>query len=67
MPLRESLLQHNVSVAYDLGWSTLKNGELLDAAEREGFDVFVTTDKRLRYQQNLGTRRVAIVCLMSTS
>jgi hypothetical protein len=56
-----------VSVAYDLGWSTLKNGELLDAAEREGFDVFVTTDSRLRYQQNLNARQISIACLLSTS
>ena len=67
VPLRESLSQHDVSVAYELGWSTLNNGELLDAAEQDGFEVFVTTDARLRYQQNLSTRRIAIVCLLSTS
>ena len=43
------------------------NGELLDAAERGGFEVFVTTGSRLRYQQNLTSRRIAIVCLLSTS
>jgi hypothetical protein len=42
-PLRESLTEHEVSTAYERGWSRLKNGELLDAAEREGFEVFVTT------------------------
>jgi hypothetical protein len=67
VPLRESLPQHEVSTAYDRGWSKLKNGELLDAAEREGFEVFVTTDSRLRYQQNLAARRIAVVCLLSTS
>ena len=67
VPLRESLHQHAVSTAYELGWAKLKNGELLDAAEREGFDVFVTTDTLLRYQQNLSARSVAIVCLLSTS
>jgi hypothetical protein len=67
IPLRESLPQHEVSTAYERGWSTLKNGELLDVAEREGFEVLVTTDSRLRYQQNFGARRVAIVCLLSTS
>ena len=66
-PLREFLKQHEVSTAFERGWSTLKNGELLDAAEREGFEVLVTTDSRLRYQQNLATRRIAIVCLLSTS
>jgi hypothetical protein len=66
-PLRESLTQHEVSTAYERGWSKLKNGELLDAAEREGFGVFVTTDSNLRYQQDLRARLVAIVCLQSTS
>ena len=67
VPLRESLTQHEVSTAYERGWSSLKNGELLDAAEQEGFEVFVTTDKNLKYQQNLGARRIAIVVLTSTS
>jgi hypothetical protein len=40
-PLRESLRQHDVSTAYERGWSNLKNGELLDAAEHAGFEVFV--------------------------
>jgi hypothetical protein len=66
-PLRESLRKHDISTAYERGWSTLKNGELLEAAEREGFEVFVTTDARLRYQQNLAGRKIAIVCLLSTS
>ena len=66
-PLRESLPHRDVSTVYERGWSTLKNGELLEAAERERFDVFVTTDARLRYQQNLAGRSIAIVCLLSTS
>jgi hypothetical protein len=45
----------------------MKNGELLKAAEREGFEVLVTTDKNLKYQQNLGTRRIAIIILSTTS
>ena len=67
LPLREALINHVVSTAYERGWSTLKNGELLDIAEASAFDVFVTTDSRLRYQQNLSTRRIAVVCLLSTS
>jgi hypothetical protein len=67
VPLRDSLTQHEVSTAYERGWSKLTNGELLGAAEREGFEVFVTTDKNLRYQQNLGARRIAIVVLTVTS
>ena len=66
-PLREGLTQHEVSTTYERGWSKLSNGELLDAAEREGFALVVTTDSNLRYQQNLGDRRLAIVVLSSTS
>jgi hypothetical protein len=40
---------------------------LLDAAEREGFTVFVTTDTKLKFQQNLSGRRIAIVALLTTS
>ena len=45
----------------------LANGELLDAAEADGFDVLVTTDTNLRYQQNLAGRRIAIVVISSPS
>jgi len=65
--LREALTQHEVSTPYERGWSELSNGELLDAAEGEGFALRVTTDSNLRYQQNLGHRRLAIVVLSSTS
>ena len=44
-------------------WDTLRNGELLDAAEAAGFDVLVTTDRNIRYQQNLTNRKIAIVVL----
>ena len=67
VPLREFLSQHEVATAYERGWSTLKNGELLEAAEREGFEVLVTTDSHLQSQQNLSNRRIAVVCLLSTS
>ena len=56
-----------MSTAYELGWSTLKNGELLAAAEANGFEVFVTTDTNLAYQQNLSNRKIAIVVLSTTS
>lgn len=45
----------------------MKNGELISAAESEGFEVLVTTDKNLRYQQNLAVRSLAIVVLWTTS
>ena len=67
MPLRAFLSQHEVSTAFERGWSQLKNGDLLDAAEREGYNVLVTTDANLKFQQNLTVRRIAIVVLLSTS
>jgi predicted nuclease of predicted toxin-antitoxin system len=67
VPLRKALTNHEVTTAYERGWSELKNGELLNAAEEEGFDVFVTTDSNLKYQQNLQSRRIAIIVLTTTS
>ncbi len=67
VPLRESLSEHDVSTAYERGWSTLKNSELLDAAESEGFEVLVTTDRNLRHQQNLRAWSITIVVLSTTS
>ncbi len=58
-----ALSDHIVEEARSRGWDTLRNGELLDAAEAAGFDVFITTDRNLRYQQNLSGRRIAIVVL----
>ena len=66
-PLRHALAGHVVETAYERGWSNLKNGELIVAAESAGFEVFVTTDKNLKYQQNLGNRSMAIVVLQTTS
>ena|SRR5262245_30367823 len=57
------LTGHTVITAKDRGWDTLSNGELLDAAEHDGFDVLVTADKNMRYQQNLRERRIALVVL----
>jgi hypothetical protein len=65
-PLRNALTAHTISTAYEMGWSHLDNGELLKRAE-ERFDAFITTDKNLRYQQNLEHRRLAILILPSTS
>ena len=66
LPLRDHLTSHTVTTAFELGWSNLKNGELLAAAETS-FDLFITTDQQLRYQQNLTGRRLAILVLLTTS
>jgi hypothetical protein len=54
---------HAVTKAKEAGWDRLTNGELLNAAEATGFDLLVTPDKNMRYQQNLQGRKIAIVVL----
>ena len=66
-PLREHLHGHSVDTAAERGWSELGNGELIEEAEQEGYEVFITTDQNMRYQQNLTDRRLAIVILLSTA
>ena len=66
VPLRDYLTNHVVETAFELGWSSLKNGELLEAADAS-FDLLITTDQQIRYQQNLAGRKLAILVLMSTS
>lgn len=66
-PLRWHLAGHSVDTAYERGWSNLQNGDLLDAAEREGYELLITTDQNLQYQQNLADRQLAIIVLRSTS
>jgi len=67
VPLRRFLVRHEVTTAHERGRSTLKNGELLTAAEAEGLEVFVTTEADPKYQQKLGSRTIAIVVLSTTS
>lgn len=55
-----------VSTAYEMGWAELDNGTLLTAADG-CFDVFITTDQNLRYQQNLTGRKLALMVLPTTS
>jgi len=50
-----------------MGWSSVTNGDLLQLAEQSGYEVLVTTDQNLRYQQNLQNRKIGIVVLKSTS
>jgi glutamate racemase len=66
-PLRHALQDHSVQTAHELGWSELSNGELLNAAEAGGYEVFVTAYRNLQYQQNIADRKVAIVVLSTTS
>ena|SRR2546426_11108587 len=66
-PLRRELQGHTVDTLLERGWSDLENGELLDAAEEDGYEVLVTTDQNIRHQQNLTARRIAVIVLLSTA
>ena len=61
--LKPYLQGHTIRTANEQGWSTLSNGELLEAAEIGGFDLLLTTDKNLIHQQNLTKHKIAIVAL----
>ena len=65
-PLRRALTGHSIQTAYEMSWTQLSNGALLRAAEVQ-FDALVTTDKNIRYQQNLSGNRLAILILPTTS
>jgi hypothetical protein len=65
--LARVLSEHTVHTAKSRGWHTLSNGELLNAVEEAGFDVLLTTDRRIRYQQNLKVRRIALVVLTGST
>jgi hypothetical protein len=61
--IARALRGHTVKECRAQGWDTFHNGELLDAAEAAGFELLMTTDKNLRYQQNLSVRKIAVVVL----
>ncbi len=61
--IRAALYAHEVTEAIERGWDRISNGELLRLAEDAGFDLLLTTDKKIRYQQNLKSRRIALVVL----
>ena len=64
--LRRSLASHEVRTFEQLDWDfQLENGKLLDAGEAAGFDVLITSDQNIKYQQNLAGRRLALVVLGS--
>ncbi len=66
-PLAKLLIGHTVAFADLHGWRLLTNGDLLAAAEEAAFDVLLTADTNLRYQQNLLGRRIAIVVLSTNA
>lgn len=63
--LRLHLADHDVDVAEERGWATLANGELLDRAEEAGYEVVITADRNMPYQQNIWSRSFALIVLGS--
>lgn len=61
--LRRLLTEHDARSVIYMGWSALKNGDLIARAEAEGFDIMITADQSIRYQQNMTGRRLALVVL----
>ena len=64
-PLRREFVGHTVSTIRDMGWAGKKNGELLALMAGAGFEVLLTVDQNLRYQQNLAASGVAVVVLLA--
>jgi predicted nuclease of predicted toxin-antitoxin system len=64
--LASAIVGHEVRTARDLGWTTIKNGELLTLAARE-FDVFVTVDRNLAFQQKIVSYNIAVIVLRARS
>ncbi len=65
--LARQLPEHVVRTAREMGWDQLSNGNLLRAAEDAAFDLLLTTDRRIQYQQNLTGRKIAVVVLTGTT
>ena len=65
--LARALPGHTITTAQARGWDKLNNGALLNAAEEAALDVLLTTDRRIRYQQDLAGRTTAVVVLTGTT
>ena len=64
-PLKRELAGHDVHTVPEMGWSGKKNGELLQLMVPENFEVFLSVDQNLRYQQNLRAANIAVVVLVA--
>ena len=60
--LSREIIGHDVQTARQMGWTAIKNGELLTLAAVE-FDIFVTVDRNLSFQQNLASHSIAVIIL----
>ena len=66
-PLRRDLHGHAVDTAKERGWDRLGNGDLLDVVEREGYELLITTDQSMKYQQDLAQRPLSVIVVLSTT
>jgi len=66
-PLRKHLIGHEVLSAFHCGWHQKKNGELLNLAEADGFDLLVTCDASMRFQQQVIGRKIGVLALTQTN
>jgi hypothetical protein len=66
-PLKRELKDYTVRTVVEMGWAGKKNGELLRLMTQESFDVLLTTDQNLRYQQNLKQAGVAVIVMVAPS
>ena len=64
-PLRRELPGYEIKTAREMGWESLKNGALLESAQAAGFDVLLTVDQNLRYQQNLKDRSLTVIVMVT--
>ena len=63
--LRRYLTEHTVDTAREKGWAEYRNGNLLDNAERDGYEILITADQSMRFQQNMARRQIAVMVLLS--
>lgn len=66
-PLARCLTGHEIGVAKRLGWDRMVNGHLLDAAEKAGFELLMTADKNMYYQQDFRDRQIALIVIGNPS
>jgi len=66
-PVKFDFIGHDIDHVTEMGWSSIKNGKLLGLAVGAGFEVLVTTDQNLQYQQNLRNFKIGIIVLIAKS
>ena len=63
--MRQEIVGHDVFTVAYMGWSGIENGELLERAAASDFDVLISNDRGLEYEQNLGSLPIAVIVLLA--